>query len=55
MQGLRATCVRQIWGQQVSKTARYSAEVSIPKVETTCDCAYGLIEIMDKSGRSKKR
>jgi hypothetical protein len=40
---------------KLSKTARYSAEVSIPKVETICDCAYGLIEIMDKSGRSRKR
>jgi len=30
-------------------------KISIPNVKTTCDCAYGLIEIMDKSGRSKKR
>jgi len=30
-------------------------EISIPNILTTCDYAYGLIEIMDKSGRSKKR
>jgi hypothetical protein len=29
--------------------------ISIPNILTTCDYAYGLIEIMDKSGRSKKR
>jgi len=38
--------------QKLLDTAR---SISIPNVYTTCDCAYGLIEIMDKSGRSKKR